>query len=53
MGPLLQATRTVPIVFVQVTDPVGAGYVVAAWSVDRLGRSRSHAESVGSGFRKA
>jgi putative tryptophan/tyrosine transport system substrate-binding protein len=27
MGPLLQATRTVPIVFVQVTDPVGAGYV--------------------------
>jgi putative ABC transport system substrate-binding protein len=27
MGPLLQATRAVPIVFVQVTDPVGAGYV--------------------------
>jgi putative ABC transport system substrate-binding protein len=27
MGPLLRATRTVPIVFVQVTDPVGAGYV--------------------------
>ena len=27
MGPLLQATRTVPIVFVQVTDPVGAGFV--------------------------
>src|SRR5207247_7825126 len=27
MGPLLQVTRTVPIVFVQVTDPVGAGYV--------------------------
>jgi putative ABC transport system substrate-binding protein len=27
MDPLLQATRTVPIVFVQVTDPVGAGYV--------------------------
>jgi putative ABC transport system substrate-binding protein len=25
--PLLQITRTVPIVFVQVTDPVGAGYV--------------------------
>jgi putative ABC transport system substrate-binding protein len=25
--PLLQATRTVPVVFVQVTDPVGAGYV--------------------------
>ena len=26
-GPLVQATRTVPIIFVQVTDPVGAGYV--------------------------
>jgi ABC-type uncharacterized transport system substrate-binding protein len=26
-GPLLQATRTVPIVFVNVADPVGAGYV--------------------------
>ena len=27
MAPLLQATRTLPIVFVQVADPVGAGYV--------------------------
>ena len=27
VAPLLQATRTVPIVFVQVTDPVGAGFV--------------------------
>ena len=27
VGPLLEVTRTVPIVFVQVTDPVGAGYV--------------------------
>jgi putative tryptophan/tyrosine transport system substrate-binding protein len=26
-GPLLQATRTVPIVFVQAPDPVGAGFV--------------------------
>jgi putative ABC transport system substrate-binding protein len=26
-GPLLRATRIVPIVFVQVTDPVGAGFV--------------------------
>jgi putative ABC transport system substrate-binding protein len=26
-GPLLQATRTVPIVFVSVVDPVGAGFV--------------------------
>jgi putative ABC transport system substrate-binding protein len=27
VGPLLQVTRTVPIVFVHVPDPVGAGYV--------------------------
>ena len=27
--PLLQATRSVPIVFVQVTDPVGAGFVAS------------------------
>jgi putative ABC transport system substrate-binding protein len=27
LGPLLQATRTVPIVFAQVSDPVGAGFV--------------------------
>jgi putative ABC transport system substrate-binding protein len=27
VGPLLQATRTVPIVFAIVTDPVGAGFV--------------------------
>ena len=27
IGPLLQATRTVPIVFVHVPDPVGAGFV--------------------------
>jgi len=27
LGPLLQATRTVPIVFVHVPDPVGAGFV--------------------------
>jgi putative ABC transport system substrate-binding protein len=27
VGPLLQATRNVPIVFVNVADPVGAGYV--------------------------
>ena len=40
MGPLLQVTRTVPIVFVQVTDPVGAGYVAkpsaAGWQRDRV-----------------
>src|SRR5262245_11220104 len=27
LGPLLQATRTIPIVFVTVPDPVGAGFV--------------------------
>ena len=27
VGPLLQATRTIPIVFTVVPDPVGAGYV--------------------------
>jgi putative tryptophan/tyrosine transport system substrate-binding protein len=27
MGPLLQATQALPIVFVNVTDPVGAGFV--------------------------
>jgi putative ABC transport system substrate-binding protein len=27
VAPLLQATRTVPIVFVQVVDPVGAGFI--------------------------
>jgi putative tryptophan/tyrosine transport system substrate-binding protein len=27
VGPLLKATRTVPIVFVNVTDPVGGGFV--------------------------
>jgi putative tryptophan/tyrosine transport system substrate-binding protein len=29
LGPLQQATRTIPIVFVAVTDPVGAGYVAS------------------------
>src|SRR5262245_33658703 len=29
VGPLLQATRSLPIVFVQVTDPIGAGYVAS------------------------
>src|SRR6202043_1035388 len=27
VGPLLRVTRTVPIVFVNTTDPVGAGFV--------------------------
>jgi putative tryptophan/tyrosine transport system substrate-binding protein len=29
LGPLLQATRTVPIVFATVVDPVGAGFVAS------------------------
>ncbi len=29
MGPLLQVTRTIPIVFVNVSDPVGAGFVAS------------------------
>lgn len=29
LGPLLQVSRTIPIVFVQVTDPVGSGYVAS------------------------
>jgi putative ABC transport system substrate-binding protein len=37
VGPLLQATRTVPIVFVSVADPVGAGFV------DSLGRPGGNA----------
>src|ERR1041385_8859174 len=36
MGPMLQATRAVPIVFVQVTDPIGAGFV------DSLARPGGH-----------
>jgi putative tryptophan/tyrosine transport system substrate-binding protein len=37
VGPLQMATRTAPIVFVAVTDPVGAGFV------DSLARPRSNA----------
>ena len=37
VGPLLQATRTVPIVFVAIPDPVGAGFV------DSLARPGSNA----------
>ena len=37
VGPLLQATRTVPIVFAGVVDPVGAGFV------DRLARPGGNA----------
>ena len=41
VGPLLQATRTVPIVFVIVPDPVGAGFV------DSLAREGSRASACG------
>jgi putative ABC transport system substrate-binding protein len=29
VGPLLQATRSVPVVFIQVADPVGSGFVTS------------------------
>src|SRR5262245_14092569 len=29
VGPLLEATRSVPVVFVQVTDPIGGGFVAS------------------------
>ena len=53
VGPLLQATRTVPIVFVHVPDPVGAGFVdslarpggnatgLAFWNTARAGNGWS------------
>jgi hypothetical protein len=36
LGPLLQATRSVPIVFVVVIDPVGAGYIASLATVLQL-----------------
>ena len=37
VGPLQQVTRTIPIVFVQVTDPVGAGFVACGRGRRRAG----------------
>jgi putative tryptophan/tyrosine transport system substrate-binding protein len=37
VAPLLQATRTIPIVFATVPDPVGAGFVDSlAWGAARI-----------------
>ena len=43
-GPLLQATRTVPIVFAHVPDPVGAGFV------DSLARPGGNTVWAGNGW---
>ena len=42
LGPLLQASRTVPIVFVIVPDPVGSGFVRSSGAAARQ-RHRLHA----------
>ena len=48
MEPMLQATRTVPIVFVSVADPVGGGFVDQPRAAGRQ-RHRLHAVRIQSG----
>jgi hypothetical protein len=43
-GPLLQSTRTIPIVYVQVADPIGAGDPAARLTKLRLGRLTARTE---------
>ena len=52
VGPLLQATRTVPIVFPAAADPVGAGFVdsLARPGGNATGFMRSNTASAGNGW---
>src|SRR6516164_783470 len=47
LGPLLQATRTIPIVFTHVPDPVGAGFVDSMAQRGRLHRSHPQGRKAG------
>jgi putative ABC transport system substrate-binding protein len=52
MGELQQATRTIPIVFVQVVDPVAAGFVdsLARPGSNVSGFTRSNTVSAANGW---
>jgi putative ABC transport system substrate-binding protein len=45
-GPLLQATRSVPVVFVIVPDPVGAGFVIVCHDRAAMPRGLSSSNTV-------